>query len=88
MRDNGCNGKTNKQTKQICKMSSSTWVKSEKGHFALEVKIANKIICDQVWENLLPPISVTCSKLYIRKAPFVLWSQPLDLSPLSHCWPS
>jgi hypothetical protein len=28
-------------------------------------------------------ISVTCSKWYIRKAPFVLGAQPLDMSPLS-----
>jgi hypothetical protein len=29
-----------------------------------------------------PPISITCSKWFIRKAPFVLGAQPLDKSPL------
>jgi hypothetical protein len=33
-------------------------------------------------------ISVTHSKWYIRKAPFVLGAQPLDENPLSGCWPA
>jgi hypothetical protein len=33
-----------------------------------------------------PPLSVTCSKWHIRKAPFVLRVQPLDMSLLSRCW--
>jgi hypothetical protein len=35
--------------------------------------------------QVVPPISVTFSKWYIRKAPFVLGAQPLDMSLLSHC---
>jgi hypothetical protein len=58
----------------------------EKGHFTPEVKMANKIAC--VWDKLYPPntytISVTCSKWYIRRVPFVLGAQPLDWSPLCH----
>jgi hypothetical protein len=34
----------------------------------------NKIVCDNVW--------------YIRKAPFVLRTQPLDANLLSHCHPA
>jgi hypothetical protein len=33
----------------------------------------------------LSPISVTCSKWYIRKAPFVPGAQPLDMSLLNLC---
>jgi hypothetical protein len=36
----------------------------------------------------VPHISVTCSKWYIRKAPFALRPQPLDTNPLSHCQPA
>jgi hypothetical protein len=36
-------------------------------------------------KNCTPPISVTCSEWYIRKAPFVLGAQPLDTSLLSYC---
>jgi hypothetical protein len=36
----------------------------------------------------VPPISVTCSKWYIRKTPFALRAQPLDANPLSYCWPA
>jgi hypothetical protein len=36
--------------------------------------------CDYIWDKLYPPISVTSSKWYIRKAPFVLSAQPLDMS--------
>jgi hypothetical protein len=32
-----------------------------------------------------PSISVICSKWYIRKAPFVLRAQLLDLSLVNHC---
>jgi hypothetical protein len=44
----------------------------QKGYLAPEVKTANEIICDHVWDKLYPSIFVTCSKWYIRKAPFVL----------------
>jgi hypothetical protein len=37
------------------------------------------------WAVPLPPISVTCSKWYIRKAPCVLGAQPLGMSLLSCC---
>jgi hypothetical protein len=63
-------------------------VRPEKGHLAPEVKIANEIVCEHVWDKLYPPISVTCSKWYIRKAPFVLGAQPLDVNLLSRCWPA
>jgi hypothetical protein len=36
-------------------------------------------------EQVVSHIYVTCSKWYLRKAPFVLGAQPLDMSPLSHC---
>jgi hypothetical protein len=39
-----------------------------------EVKIANEIICDHCMGQAA---SVTCSKWYIRKAPFVLGTQSL-----------
>jgi hypothetical protein len=57
----------------------------EKGHFIPKIKAANEITCDYVWDKVyIPhPISVICSKWYIRKAPFVLRAQPLDLSLLS-----
>jgi hypothetical protein len=71
MRDNECNSETNKQTnKWIWGMSHSTGGKTTEGSPTPVVKMANEIICDYVWDKL--PISVTCSKWYIRKAPFVL----------------
>jgi hypothetical protein len=63
-------------------------VRPEKGHLAPEVKMAYEIVCDLVWEKLNPPISVICSKWHIRKAPFVLGAQPLDVNLLSCCWPA
>jgi hypothetical protein len=59
--------KTNKKNGKV-----ALGARPEKGHLAPEVKIANEIICDHVWDKLYPPISVTCSKWYVRKAPFVL----------------
>jgi hypothetical protein len=55
-------------------------VKPEKGHLTPEVKVANEITCDHIRDNLYPPpISVTCSKWYIRKAPLFsglsLWTR-------------
>jgi hypothetical protein len=60
MRDNGreneCNSETNKQTKnQFEKCQVAPGVRTEKGHFAPEVKIANEIICDHIWDNLYSP---------------------------------
>jgi hypothetical protein len=68
-------------------LGNVTW-RSKKGHLTPEVKTANEITCDYVWDKLFPPppISVTCSKWYIRKALFVVDAQPLDTSLLSHCW--
>jgi hypothetical protein len=63
-------------------------VRPEKDCFALEVKIANEIVYDHVWDKLDPPTSVACSKWYIKKAPFVHGVQPLDGNLLSHCWPA
>jgi hypothetical protein len=48
-------------------------------------EIDNEITCDYKLYPF-PPISVTCSKSYIRKAPFALGAQPLDVSLLSRCW--
>jgi hypothetical protein len=48
--------------------------------------VANAMTCDYVWDKLYStpsPNSGACSKWYIRKAPFVLRAQPLDMSPLS-----
>jgi hypothetical protein len=65
-------------------LGSVTW-RPEEGHLAPEVKTANEIMWDYVWDKLYSPsISATCSKWYIRKVPFVLWAQSLD-SLLSHC---
>jgi hypothetical protein len=47
-------------------------VRPESSHLAQEVKMANEIACDHVWDKLYPPISVTCSKWYIGRAPFVV----------------
>jgi hypothetical protein len=49
-----------------------------------EVKAASEITCGYVWDKLYPLISITCSKRYIRIAPYVLRAQLLDLSLLSH----
>jgi hypothetical protein len=50
------------------------------GDLTPKVKAANEITCGYVWDKLdrISPVSVTCSKWYIRKAPFVLGAQPLD----------
>jgi hypothetical protein len=53
-------------------------VRPEKGHLTQEVKVANEITCNHVRDKLYAPISVTCSKWYIRKAPFVLGAQSLN----------
>jgi hypothetical protein len=37
-------------------MSISIGVRPEKGHLTLEIKVANEIICDHVWDKLYPPI--------------------------------
>jgi hypothetical protein len=59
---------TVKKTKnrfEECQVASGA--RSEKGHLTPEIKIANEIVCDHnVWDKLYPPISVTCSKWYIR----------------------
>jgi hypothetical protein len=61
-------------------------MRPEKGHLDLEVKVANEIARDHVWNKLHPTtISVTSSKWYTRKTPFVLMVHPLDSSPLSLC---
>jgi hypothetical protein len=43
MRDNEYNSET-KQTKP----------RSEKGHLSQEVKMANEIVCDHVWDKVYP----------------------------------
>jgi hypothetical protein len=46
---------TVKQTKtgfEECHMALG--VRPEKGHLALEVKMASETVCDQVWDKLLP----------------------------------
>jgi hypothetical protein len=68
-------------------LGNVTW-RPEEGHLTPEVKTSNEMTCDYVWDKLHhppPSISVTCSKWYIRKAPFALRAQPLDLSLLSCC---
>jgi hypothetical protein len=77
---NKCYSETKKK-----QLGNVTW-RPGKGHLAPEVKAANEIICDYVWDKMYSPTSVTCLKWYIRKAPFVLKAQPLDSSPLSCCW--
>jgi hypothetical protein len=62
-----------------------TW-KPEKGHLHPEIRVANVMTCDYVWDKLNPPISITCSKRYVRKVPFVLRAQPFNMSLLSCCW--
>jgi predicted membrane protein len=49
-RDNECNSETNKQKKWIWGMSPG--VRPEKGHLTPEVKMANEIACDHVWDKL------------------------------------
>jgi hypothetical protein len=36
-------------------LGNVTWVRPEKGHLASEVKVANEIACDHVWDKLYPP---------------------------------
>jgi hypothetical protein len=33
----------------------SPGVRPEKGHLTTEVKVANEIVCDRVWDKLYPP---------------------------------
>jgi hypothetical protein len=48
--------------KEKPELRNVTWT-SEKDLLAPDVKAANEIICDYVWDELYrPPISVTCSK--------------------------
>jgi hypothetical protein len=54
MRDNECNSETNKNRFEECQVAVGT--RSEKGHFTPQVKIANEIICDHVWDKLFPPL--------------------------------
>jgi hypothetical protein len=77
MRDNECNSETNKKNGfEECYIAPG--VRPEKGHLTPEVKAANKMTCDYVWDKLCPPpISVTCPEWFIRKAPFVLGTQSL-----------
>jgi hypothetical protein len=56
MKDNECNSETNKQKKprfEECQVAPGA--RPEKGHFAPEVKMANEIICDHVWDKLYSP---------------------------------
>jgi hypothetical protein len=54
------------ETKDKLKLGKVTW-RAEKGHLAPEVKTANEITCNYVWDKLYPlPISVTFSKWYIE----------------------
>jgi hypothetical protein len=47
------------------------YLETREGSLLPRVKAANKITCDYERDKLyLTPISVTCSKWYIRKAPF------------------
>jgi hypothetical protein len=62
------------------------YLETTEGHLTPKVKAASEVTCDYVWDKPYRPISVTCSKQYIRKAPFVLGTQPLDSSPLRCCW--
>jgi hypothetical protein len=39
----------------------SPGLRPEKGHLSPEVKVANEIACDHIWDKLYLPISVTCS---------------------------
>jgi hypothetical protein len=64
-----------------------TWGETREGSPCPEVKMANEIVCDHGWDKLYP-ISVTHSKWYIRRAPFVLRAQPLGVNLLSRCWPA
>jgi hypothetical protein len=76
MRDNEYNSETNKQKNRFEEGQVAPGMRPAKGHLAPEVKMAN--------DKLYPytRISVNLSKWYIRKAPFVLRAQPLDLSLL------
>jgi hypothetical protein len=88
-RDNECNRETNRKKKnrfEECHIAPG--VRPGKGHLTPEVKMANEIVYDHVWDKLYPPISVTYSKWCIRKALFVLRAQSLDVNPLSCFQPS
>jgi hypothetical protein len=53
MRDNECNSETNKKNGfEECQVTPG--VRPEKGHPSPEVKIANEIICDHVWDKRYP----------------------------------
>jgi hypothetical protein len=48
-------------------------MRPEKGHLTPEVKMANEIVCDHVWDKLHTPISVTCSKMVYKESPLCSW---------------
>jgi hypothetical protein len=76
---------TMKQTNK--KQISGPGLRPEKGQLTPDVKIANEIVCDHVWDKLYP-ISVTHSKLHIWRDAFVLGGHHWDVNLLSHCWPA
>jgi hypothetical protein len=54
MRDNECKSETNKKTGfEECQVAPGA--RPDKGHLTPQVKIANEIICDHVWDKLYPP---------------------------------
>jgi hypothetical protein len=85
---NECNSETNRKENRFEECQVAAGVRPEKSHLTPEVKIVNERACDHVWDKLHPPVSVTCSKWYIRKASFVLGAQPLDANPLSSSQPA
>jgi hypothetical protein len=51
MTDNECISKTNEKTR-FEERQVAPGTRPEKGHLAPEVKMANEIICDHVWDKL------------------------------------
>jgi hypothetical protein len=54
MRDNECNSEEKKKT-GFQEWHIAPGVRQEKGHHTPEVRIANEIVCDHIWDKLYPP---------------------------------
>jgi hypothetical protein len=55
MRDDEFNSETNKQKNGFEECHVAPGVRPEKDHLTPEIKIANEIVCDHVWDKLYPP---------------------------------
>jgi hypothetical protein len=55
MRDNECNSETTNKKTGFEECQVAPGARPDKGHLAPEVRMANEIVCDHVWEKLYLP---------------------------------